>query len=494
MIQKNAVAEPAQLCDERGPEASKKILQTKEDTRQQSKSVNAKTRVVNEFPESRLPERGIDFAVLQDGSLIDVVENPTDPDSTLLAIFKGGRIRFRKCFERGGQILVPMPRNTIGFSAMNLPAGIRPYRSTTRLFYTIRSLIGAAVDVSEPDGTILAAFVLYTWVADRLPVAVYLSIVGLPQSGKSTLLEILSLICRRPLLVSDISQAAVYRACSRLHPTLLVDEIDWHSSNGTSAMRQLLRAGTGRSSQVLRVRESSWSFGPKVFGSLEPSSDPALNSRCIEIAMAESNKRELVKPCDPRIVKFASQIREELLLFRFRHYQSIRPAVIPGAEELRPRARDLLASLAAPLKTNPCEARLLLQYFKYFHDPSSRESLSPRQDGLLAVLFELVHRRPGVPSVRIGGSGSLTEFTNILLAGHDEPASLTERAVGSMVTSLGFPNKQRTNQGWILWLDSLTRDRCHQLMKTHGNRYVRSTDLLEYSKDCPACQAFSGSH
>jgi hypothetical protein len=66
------------------------------------------------------------------------------------------------------------------------------------------------------------------WLADRLLPAVYLSIIGLPQSGKSTLLELLSMICRQPLLVSDISEAAVFRTCQQFSPTLIIDEVEWH--------------------------------------------------------------------------------------------------------------------------------------------------------------------------------------------------------------------------------------------------------------------------
>ena len=39
-----------------------------------------------------------------------------------------------------------------------------------------------------------------------------------------------------------------------------------------------------------------------------------------------------------------------LLKFRFNSYRSIGPAPLSGAENLRPRSRDLLCSLAAPVR------------------------------------------------------------------------------------------------------------------------------------------------
>jgi len=205
-------------------------------------------------PKNCLPEVQIDFAELEDGSLVEIVEDPTDPNHTLFAISRRRRIHLAGRVEDRGRMLVPIPRNAIGFSDVKLPCGILPYKSVTRLVFTLSWFIRRAVDVPDEYALLLSAFVLYGWVADRLPTAVYLSVIGLPQSGKTTLLELLSMICRQPLLVSDISQAAAYQACSNFSPTLVIDEIDWRASRTLSTFRQLLRAGISPSSRALRVR------------------------------------------------------------------------------------------------------------------------------------------------------------------------------------------------------------------------------------------------
>jgi len=433
-------------------------------------------------PDDRLPVREIDFAALPDGSIVEIIEDPADPSRTRFAIFKQGRVRFADRMEGRGQILVPVPRTVVGLSDVKLPSGVMNYGSITRLVYTIFEFIRCAVDVPIPYAIVLAAYVPYTWVADKLPMAVYLSIVGLPQSGKSTLLELLSLLCRRPLLVSDISQAAVYRACSDFGVTLLIDEIDWHSSNA-SALRQLLRAGTGRSARALRIRESSFSFGPKVFGSLETCSDSALNDRCIRIPMTETAKRGLRKPGDPDMLKCAAILQQQLLKFRLNSHKSIRAAAIPGAEEMRPRSRDLLGSLAAPVARVQRLGRGLLAIIKARHDPLTRESLAPRQEALVAVLFNSIHRFPALTSMRVK---HLAEFANLLLHEGGERMRLTDKAAGTILRDLGFGNMQRTNHGWILWLDAAAQKRVHQLVKTHDNRYIDAADVELCLTSCPA--------
>jgi hypothetical protein len=442
-------------------------------------------------PENSMPEVPIDFAELEDGSLVEVVEDPADPNHALFAICKRGRIRRAPRIQDRGRILVPIPRSAHGFSDMKLPQGVMPYKSAVRLVHTISRFIRCVVDVPADYAVLLSAFVLYTWVADQLPTAIYLSVVGLPQSGKSTLLELLSLLCRRALLVNDISQAAAYQACSNFSPTLLIDEIDWHASRTMSPFRQLLRAGTSPASRALRVRQSSCAFGPKVFGSLEPSSDPALNSRCIQLVMAESSKAGLFRPGHPSVVKVASQLRQKLLRFRFNFYKSIRPAMVPGSEALRPRSRDLLSSLAAPLVGHRLWTDCLLAIIKENHDPVTRESLEPRQEALHAVLWQIIHRESPLPNVRVGGQNSLATATNEVLLQGGERVTVTDKGVGTMLSSMGFRSTQRTKVGWILWLDSATVTRCHQLMKSHDNRYEPDWDFAQHGSTCTLCKEFA---
>jgi hypothetical protein len=433
--------------------------------------------------EHGVPEQ-IDFLALPDGRLVEAVEDPTDPKRTRLAIFRKGRVRLVDEFEYQGRTFTAIPRTVPGFGQVPLPKGVLPYVSVKDLYLTISSLIMNSIDVPITIALILAAFVLYDWVADRLPTAVYLAIVGLPQSGKSTLLEALRLICRRPLLVSDISDAALRHACSQFQPTLLIDEVDWSNSSTGRVLRRQLRAGTGSSSTILRSNESTLSFGPKVLCSLEPTPDAALRSRCIEIIMSETQKPNLLRPSDPRMLACAAELQQKLLRFRFNSYGKLRPVRIPGDEQLRPRSRDILSCLAAPVGQKFTELRMtLLHYLKFHHDQQSRDGLEVRQDAMLALLFGVMHHNPELPYIRVK---EIAAATNSLLRA--DRSAISDKAAGRILAALGLRNTKRTNQGWILFLNSETRERIHQLRETHGISHLTQADIDRFTRDCPECR------
>src|SRR6266446_10235739 len=151
----------------------------------------------------------IDFAELKDGTLVELVEDSKNPGRTCFAVWKDGEVRFVDRLEQDGRVLVPLARNNEVLQHLRLPSAVIPYESVQALLRRLESLISQCVAVDEKYVPVLADFVLSTWFVDRFSVAPYLSVVGLPQSGKTTLLKVLSLVCRRPLLIADITSASL---------------------------------------------------------------------------------------------------------------------------------------------------------------------------------------------------------------------------------------------------------------------------------------------
>ncbi len=167
----------------------------------------------------------IDFAELRDGSLVEVIQSPESPSETCFAVWNGEKVVFKKEVNSAGTLLRPIPRS--GYLChIRLANGAQPYDSVRALLIEINSFLSKCLDVCDHERFLLAAFVVATWFIDRLPVAPYIALVGLPGSGKSIALRVLALLCRRSLLTADITSAAFYQVCDRLMPTLLIDETE----------------------------------------------------------------------------------------------------------------------------------------------------------------------------------------------------------------------------------------------------------------------------
>jgi hypothetical protein len=425
------------------------------------------------------------FAELKDGTLVELMQDPENPDRTLLAVWKDGEVHYLDRLEQDdGYILMPVQRKNEIPRRLRLPTGVRPYQSMQQLLYRVEDFISQCVDVEGRYVPVLVDFVLSTWFVDRLSIALYLSIIGLPQSGKTTLLKVLSLVCRRPLLIADITAASFYRACTQFMPTMLIDEAG--SVGNNRALRRILRTGTTRDVHAVMANRIVHSYGAKVICWLEPPDDPALNSRCILIPMCETTRTNLVNVDDPEVEREAAILQAQLLQFRFENYRRVKSNPIPGDERLRPRSRDLLRALSAAHFEDALRSKDLLGFFES-GEAIPREPLNPAQNAVLRALFFLIH---------ISGKDydfiqtkDLTAEVNDLQEQAGERLRLQPRKVGAVLTSLGFSNRKRLNSGWVAYFGRDDARKIHQLSERYGIENLNETRLIVPRETCELCMA-----
>jgi len=346
----------------------------------------------------------------------------------------------------------------------------------------LETLIAQCVAVDEKYVPVLADFVLSTWLVDRLEVAPYLSVVGLPQSGKTTLLKVLSLVCRRPLLMADVTSASFYHACARFMPTMLIDEAG--SIRNSRTLRHMLRSGTTRDVLAVRRNRIFHCYGAKVICWLEPPDDFALNSRCVLIPMSESKSAALCRTDEPKVQQMAAELQGQLLNFRFENYKTVKPAAVGGDELLRPRTRDLLRTLSAVHSQDAERCQALLKFFES-GEAVPLEPLSPEHNAVLRALFAMIH--PGdFSAIWISG---LTEKVNRFLEQSGDRWRLLPRKVGAVLTSFGFTNRPRTNSGYALYLSQQDAEKLHQLAACYGIDGFKDRFLSMSPEDCSLCRA-----
>jgi len=431
---------------------------------------------------SRLPEQEVDFAELEDGTLVEMVEDPNDRAKSLFAVYKNGTVQYAVNVEHKNRLLVPVPREQGIFKHVRLPRGCQAHESLILLLAGIMTLILECVDISQENAFLVAAFVLSTWFTEGLTVAPYLALLGPPGSGKTTLLKVLNLVCRRALLTADITSAAFYEVYEKLNPTLIVDETV--SAGNRRELFHLLKTGTTRGSVTLRKSRSLKAFGPKVISFNDLPNDAALNSRCIIISMQETTRNDLLNPRDKKVLDLADDLQKQLQHYRLEKFNSLHLPKVEGDERLHSRTRDLYQALALPIGSNADLCGDLVRLFEK-QEEINREPLSPASAAVLKVLYEFIHSHP------MDGKCANKELAlgvNLNLESLQETFRVNTHEVGRALTSLGLTNRKRTNVGFILWLDLETRKRIHKKARDHGIDQESRFHEEGFGNECDLCK------
>jgi hypothetical protein len=83
----------------------------------------------------------IDFAVLKDGSLAEIVEDPENSRQTLLAVWKDGSVSYHRQLNCDGRQLIPLPRTGEIMQYVRLPQGVKPYKSLASLILEFLAIL-----------------------------------------------------------------------------------------------------------------------------------------------------------------------------------------------------------------------------------------------------------------------------------------------------------------------------------------------------------------
>ena len=110
------------------------------------------------------------------------------------------------------------------------------------------------VRMSAPQAETCALWVLLSWTIDKFSIAPRLCATSpTKQCGKSTLLELLGRVSRRPLMSGSVTPAALFRAIEQHRPTFLLDENEKFLEVG-SDFHALLNQGHRRGQYVIRTQ------------------------------------------------------------------------------------------------------------------------------------------------------------------------------------------------------------------------------------------------
>lgn len=122
-----------------------------------------------------------------------------------------------------------------------------------QLLSEIKDFVQRHIVCEDYTATAVTVWIAFTWFINVVSVAPIANITApMPNCGKSTLLDLMELLVKKPIKVDNISPAALFRTVEKWQPTLLIDEVDAFLKGNEDA-RGIINSGHKPNGKVLRL-------------------------------------------------------------------------------------------------------------------------------------------------------------------------------------------------------------------------------------------------
>jgi hypothetical protein len=337
-------------------------------------------------------------SVLPTGELVEMVYDGRERRAAFVC-GNAEAWRYEQAIElRPGERLVPFSpgNNLLVHEVVLLPSEPAEYGEERELLARIRSFIHRYVDVSAVFEELSAYYVLLSWLYDCFYELPYLRVRGDYGSGKTRFLLVVGSLCYKPMFASGASTTSpLFRIMDAFKGTLILDESDFRLSDERAEIVKILNNGNARGFPVLRTevnRSKEFDprayavFGPKIVATRGYFEDRALESRCLTEEMGHERLRDDVPlNLDDRYKEEARELRNQLLLFRLRHYRKSREVASLPERGIEPRLRQIFAPFFSLIDDNEARERVLELLRSY-----QRELVADRSLLLEARILEAI--------------------------------------------------------------------------------------------------------
>ena len=410
-----------------------------------------------------------------DGASIELLRDSQSGGPTLL-FYDGEKPTIAPWIKAHGHIYAPADIDPSVLRALTLPSTCSPYGTTRELFKEIFDLISRVTCLSDGIVTQIACFVFATWLADCLPLAPLLWVIAPPTAPSGALLQLLGLLSRRAILVTELTAAGLRTLSRELRPTILTEVV-----KPTRAFVKVLRTSSRQGTYMAAGdRVIDVSCGKIIFAN-EPLRDSASAGYPLEIALSPT--RDYLPPMDPADAeRIAAEFQAKLLLYRIVNHSKVAAQTL-NLSELTPPTQELAHSLAACIVDDDELQSQIVPLLR----PRDREIQVDRAAMLESIVLEALlsacHEK--LPSaLPIVG---LTQRVNTILAGRGETLEISPENVGWKLRALGLRTEFITGGRKGLALHSETRATIHRLAAAYGVRTLRQLPANNCS-DCAALE------
>src|ERR1051326_2008064 len=345
-------------------------------------------------------------AGLDSGELVEMVYDPS-LRQTRLVCGSGDAWGYEESVSLSpAERLLPYPatNNLVKHRVVLFPSEPTDYGDEAALVSRIRDFVRRHVEVSEDFELISTYYILFPWVYDAFHELPYVRVRGGYGSGKTRFLLTVGSLCRLPIFASAASTVSpIFRLLDAFRGTLILDEGDFRFSDEKAEIVKILNNGNAKGFPVLRTEVSPKKefdpraynvFGPKIVATRGFFQDRALESRCVtEDMRGGAIRTEIPLNLDERFHEEARNLRNQLLLWRLRHFKDARGETRAGARDLEPRLQQIFGPLVSVISDVSARERGIAVLEKESRNLTEERSARAEAQ-VLTVIKDLVARGP----------------------------------------------------------------------------------------------------
>ena len=366
-----------------------------------------------------------------DGSILELVSSPTDRTLQLL-LWKKQQRKIASQIAHRGRVYQPPDVDQTLVQAIQFATDAREYGSAHNLLNGVCELFARYIGVTSEEAALLTAWSTSTWFPECASSPPTLLITGTDMCHAIALLRLLRCLCRRALLLTDISRRDLLDV-SFLQPTLLLNEPVqlpkiWPLF-GTSNHHGVSVLGKGRAHNLASCRafflgmEHAWTDGAVHFA-LPPA------------------RGELPTLDAQRQAEIARRFQSQYLMYRLRNLQKIREshsAVHPVNFPHNATAHNL----AACIEEEPNIAQAIAPILQRQEQDNHVQNSCDVARAIIEVIWAPLHEREEMPISRIA------DLANALLRSRGETLEYRAEEIGWKLRNLGL-YRRRNGSGKIL--------------------------------------------
>jgi len=348
-----------------------------------------------------------------------------------------------------------------------LPTQFGEYGSTRKLFDSIVALLRNHSLLPEKECSLLTYWSISTCFPDFLPFLPSLTITG-PAFAADLLLRTLVAVCRRPVLLADVSPA-VLRALplGELMPTLLI-----HKPHLSKRMAALLDASNLPGYWLCSGKDFQQFYCAKCIYMGEHANNQLLTPN-IHVHVGGNSRRFLPPPPTDDVIQ---DFQNRLYSYRVTGHIDVGASKFRVPEfRFRPEVRAIAHVLGAAIVRDSELQHGLIELLQE-RDEQSRVDRASGEDGMVlkAVLWHCHQSDQRQVFVR-----EIAATANRIYSEEGESLKISNETVGHVLKNLGLYTRRLGNAGRGLVLDKATQSRAHKL--SHAN------EVLPVSAGVPVC-------